>query len=241
MKPQSTQVTLLASKRAGFTLIELLVVIAIITILAALLLPALSRAKATALCAACKSNLHQMGVGMSLYTGQYKQYPPWQPQALTGQVGDWDFVLLPFTGNNPKLFLCPARKASSVWTNLTVANPTYGYNALGTGPHANPLGLASGLGASGVNWIGALEVAVLVPSDMMAIGDYLELTRQDGDITGALDQQDDFVADRHNGGANVVFCDGHVEYAKQMKWMKAAEGVRKRWNADNQPHPETWR
>ena len=63
----------------AFTLIELLVVIAIIAILAALLLPALSRARAAGLNAACKSNLHQMGVGLSLYTGQYKQYPPWQP------------------------------------------------------------------------------------------------------------------------------------------------------------------
>jgi len=221
-------------------LIELLVVIAIITLLAALLLPALSRARATGLCAACKSNLHQMGIGLGLYTSQYKQYPPWQPGGFSGQAGDWDFILLPFTGNNPKLFLCSAKQASSLWTNLTVANPTYGYNALGTGPHANPLGLTSGLGASGVNWNGLLEVRVVVPCDMIAIGDYLELAKQDGDITGALDEQDDYVANRHNGGANVVFCDGHVEYGKQMNWMKAVAGVRKRWNSDNQPHPETW-
>ena len=44
----------------------------------------------------------------------------------------------------------------------------------------------------------------------------------------------------HHGGANLVFCDGHVEYAKQAVWMAATDGERRRWNNDNQPHPECW-
>ncbi|MCS7338290.1 MAG: prepilin-type N-terminal cleavage/methylation domain-containing protein, partial [Verrucomicrobiae bacterium] len=58
---------------SGFTLIELLVVIAIIAILAALLLPALSAAKEHALRTACMSNLHQIGVGWSMYTSQFNE------------------------------------------------------------------------------------------------------------------------------------------------------------------------
>jgi prepilin-type processing-associated H-X9-DG protein len=48
------------------------------------------------------------------------------------------------------------------------------------------------------------------------------------------------VANWHGGGANILFCDGHVEYAKQSVWMEASTERRRLWNNDNMPHPDTW-
>ena len=101
-------------RRFGFTLIELLVVIAIIAILAALLLPALSKAKDRARRAKCTSNLHQLAIALFTYAAENKDY---LPQGTF--IGDWPHDItkvnadkIVAAGAVPKVFYCAALLAS---------------------------------------------------------------------------------------------------------------------------------
>ena len=104
------------SLRRAFTLIELLVVIAIIAILAALMLPALSGAKQGAWTTSCNSNLHQIGLGMTMFAGNNNDLYPESGQTIYWNAIDniangsglasWMQQIFPYAGST-NVYNCP--------------------------------------------------------------------------------------------------------------------------------------
>jgi prepilin-type N-terminal cleavage/methylation domain-containing protein/prepilin-type processing-associated H-X9-DG protein len=111
----------LQGPQLAFTLIELLVVIAIIAVLAALLLPGLSSARESGRATSCLSNLHQIGLALQMYVGDYKNRLPYMSDIFPGITNVYpgpDAVLSTQLGN-PRVLKCVSDK----WSAATIPFP----------------------------------------------------------------------------------------------------------------------
>jgi prepilin-type N-terminal cleavage/methylation domain-containing protein/prepilin-type processing-associated H-X9-DG protein len=192
----------------GFTLIELLVVIAIIAVLGALTLAGVSSARKAAQTAVCASNLRQIGIAFHEYAAENNETLPQRYYAVQGE--GYSQLLLPYLGNNGQVFVCP-----SLTTPGWPAEPSYGMNWY----YDN----ASLLSVQG------MSTTILATDTVGSDGTGSNRADQNSGDPGEL------APTRHNGEANYLFMDGHVEKLSYA----ATEAPVNLWGTDQGNHSQT--
>ena len=225
-------------KLKAFTLIELLVVIAIIAILAAILLPALASAKDRALRASCRSNLHQQGFSLLIYTGDNNNYlpdlryppyaPPVKPPTAVG-LWPWDIstnfsIQMIDNGCSRNVFYCPGYaefNSDYTWyynfTNSVAFNILgYVYLLPGAGMNAGgkpeePYWKTNVIGMPGQPRPSDAEVVV---DEVLRDQATLSYAKMSGGslVSVGLIQRTSHLNGIQPSGGNDLFEDGHVEW-----------------------------
>jgi prepilin-type N-terminal cleavage/methylation domain-containing protein/prepilin-type processing-associated H-X9-DG protein len=210
--------------KVGFTLIELLVVIAIIGILAALLLPVLSGAKAKAKQAGCLSNLRQIGLGMAMYVEDNRGFFP-STTHDAAPTNSWIYTLMPYVGDVDKIRICPAdpkgterlakRVSSYVMNEYIAVDLTDPFGGV-TESFRNSNRLTRPAETITV-FIGAEDLQFSVFSDHTHSRNWTSWKNVLMDIQPDRHRGGAANADHTTGSANYLYADGHVASIRAQK------------------------
>lgn len=218
----------MSKERKAFTLIELLVVIAIIAILAAILFPVLSQARARAHDVSCLSNARQLGMGLGMYLTDHddvlfffghdvdlSRANTTTPFTATRENRWWNQIL-PYTKNNGGLLVCPADT--------------------GRLPHSSENG-TSGRPLVPRSYVANRALEALPVSALEFPSNYIMVTEKDKQFDDSwfeppknLYPKSGFLVpvlamDRHSGGANATFVDGHAKKMLKGKLLQDPCGL----------------
>lgn len=213
----------LAVSASYFTLIELLVVIAIIAILAAMLLPTLSKARETARTSGCTSNLKQIGTGFVMYANDNRDYLPlyYKGSGTWGKDKTWADLLAPYV--NEKYYTVPGQyyyiKGVYACPSPRERGDSGGSAAMTSYCYATVSGYSGGLADKGVNLklislkFKLTQVGILGDSAFL---DYDDSPSMKIGIPNNTKQWGAALRNRHAKGLNILYLDGHVLYRKAV-------------------------